>query len=417
MNKIEIKKGINLYLVPDSKFKTYHAGIYLHAPLTKENATKNALLPFILKRGSKNYPEKKSISQKLELLMGASLNSFVTKRGENQIIAFTLSSVAEKFSPYDDCFKEGISLLFDIAFNPLLPFSESYVESEKQHLFQLIESEKNDKRSYASLRCRQEMSVGQNYAVPENGYADEVNLLSAKIEEDRYHELFSSSPIDIVISGNFDMEFSEKIVKDLMSSLDERSSDLPTTTPSENLKLKTVTEEMNISQGKLCIGFTCPSYDALSKEYPSMLMYNSIFGGGAHSKLFMNVREKLSLAYYAGSSYERSKGIIIVSSGIECENFEKAKEEIFIQQKAMSDGLISEQEFDSARKSLINAYLSSMDSLSSLSSFSLGQIVSGAFLSPEKMVQAINSVTLSDVIAVSKKVEGSLIYFLKGVEK
>ncbi len=417
MNKIEIKKGINLYLVPDSKFKTYHTGIYLHTPLTKENATKNALLPFLLKRGSKNFPEKKIISQKLELLMGASLNSFVTKHGENQIIAFTLSSVSENFSPFDNCFKDGISLLFDIAFNPLLPFSESYLESEKHHLLQLIESEKNDKRSYASLRCRQEMSIGQNYAVPENGYAEEVNLISAKIEEERYRELFSSSPIDIVISGNFDMELSQKIIKELLSSLDERSDVLPSTTPSENLGLKTVTEEMNISQGKLCIGFTCPSYDALSKEYPSMLMYNSIFGGGAHSKLFMNVREKLSLAYYAGSSYVRSKGIIVVSSGIECENFEKAKEEILLQQKAMTDGVISEQEFDSARKSLVNSYLSSMDSLSSLSSFSLGQIISGAFLSPEQMVQAINSVTISDIVAVGKKVEGSLIYFLKGVEK
>lgn len=417
MRKEEIKEGINLWLLPEDKFKSYYAAVFLHTPLKKETATENALIPLLLKRGSKNYPTKREISEKLDMLLGASLNAYVSKRGEEQMIAFSVSGPSDKYSPFGGCFSEALNLMFDIAFNHKDEISEEYLNGEKIHLSEIIESEKNDKRAYASSRCREEMCKGESYAVPENGYASEIQKITPESIEKRIKEVLSSSVIDIIIAGSFDEREAISSVRALTKNLSPRSEDRPVTTAAENKGLTLVTEEMKISQGKLCIGFTCPVYDAKEDEYAAMLLYNAVFGGGASSKLFLNVREKLSLAYYAGSLYNREKGIILVSSGIECKNFEKTKEEIMLQHKAMTEGNISKEELDTAKKSLVNSYMSVSDSLKSTVSFNLLGIMNKSLCSPYEMVQRINRVSLEDISKIAPKVEGSLIYFLKGEEQ
>lgn len=417
MRKEEIKEGINLWLIPDDKFKSYYAAVFLHTPLKKETATENALLPLLFKRGSKNYPTKKEISEKLDMLMGASLNAYTSKRGEEQMIAFTVTGPADSYSPFSGCFSEALKLLFDIAFNPKEPVSEEYLKGEKIHLSEIIESEKNDKRAYASARCREEMCKGQDYAVPENGYAADIEKITSDSIEKRFKELLSTAVIDIMIAGSFDEEEALSSVKSLTENLSERGENRPGTTAAENKGLITVTEAMKISQGKLCIGFTCPVYDAKEDEYAAMLLYNAVFGGTASSKLFLNVREKLSLAYYASSTYNREKGFILVSSGIECKNFEKAKDEIMLQHKAMTSQDITLAELDTAKKSLVNSYMSVADSLKSTVSFNLLQIMNKSLCSPYEMAERIKKVTLAELIKIAPQVKGSLIYFLKGEEQ
>ncbi len=413
MKKITLKQGINLYLIPDKKFKTYYAGIYIHSPLSEDTVTENALLPLMLKRGSKTYPTKAAISEKLDLLMGASFSSHAKKSGEVQTISFCISGVSDSFSPFDGCFCDGLSLISDIAFNPLIPFSEEFLESEKLHLAELIESEKNDKRAYASLRCRQEMNKGSAYAVPENGYAEKLSFITKESLKDRYTSLVSTCPIDIIVSGNFPEEDALSFFNSLKDSLSERQSELPLTTPSERGDLDTVTESMDISQGKLCIGFCAPT----KEEYAKMTVYNSVFGGGAHSKLFNNVREKLSLAYYAGSTYDPLKGIILVSSGIETKNFEKAKEEILLQHKAMTLGEITETELSVAKKSIINSLVSMGDSVTGLASLNLAKILRGDLSETKDLIKKIENVTLEDLVLMAEKVTPKTIYFLKGAQR
>ncbi len=413
MNKITLKQGINLYLIPDKKFKTYFAGIYLHAPLNENTVTENALLPLLLKRGSKTYPTKAAISEKLDMLMGASFSSHARKSGEIQTLSFSISGVSDAFSPFDHCFRDGLSLLSDIVFNPLIPFSEEFLESEKLHLSELIESEKNDKRAYASLRCRQEMNKGTAYAVPEHGYAKKLPSITKESLKSRYDSLISSCPLDIIVSGNFNEADAIKFFDSLKDSLKERDASLPLTKLSVEGELSTVTETMDISQGKLCIGFCAPD----KEEYAKMTVYNSVFGGGAHSKLFNNVREKLSLAYYAGSTYDPLKGIILVSSGIETGNFEKARDEILLQHKAMTLGEISQNELAVAKKSIINSLVSMGDSVTGLASLKLSRILRDDTTETKDLIEKIENVTLEDLLSIGKKVTPKLIYLLKGAER
>ncbi len=417
MKKTEIKKGINLYLIPEKKFKTYYAGIHFHTPLLKETATENAILPLLLKRGSKSFPTKSAISEKLDMLMGASLSAYVQKKGETQLLSFSISGVSDSFAPYGECFKEGIFLLSDIITKPLLPFKEDYLKSEKEHLAEIIESEKNDKRRYAVLRCKEEMNKGESYAVPESGYADKIDEMTAASLEKRYSEILENAPVDIIVAGNFDTELSEKIISEAFSSLRERSTSYPETKSATPSEITTVTEELSVSQGKLCIGFVTGVPKSVTEDYPALTVYNSIFGGGAHSKLFMNVREKLSLAYYAGSTYEYSKGIITVSSGIESKNFEKARDEIFLQHKAMTDGDITDTELSVSKKALVNSLKSSGDSVGGIAAYCLSGILLKMPVSKEELIEKIEKVTKEDVVRVGKNITPKLIYFLKGADR
>ncbi len=413
MKKITLKEGINLYLIPDKKFKTYYAGLYIHTPMSEETVTENALLPLLLKRGSKAYPTKALLSEKLDMLMGASFSSYAKKTGEVQTLSFSVSGVSDAFAPFGHCFSEGLSLLCDVVFNPLIPFEPNYIESEKAHLKEMIESEKNDKRTYASLRCRQEMNKGSSYSVPENGYIEKLSDINSESLEKRYSLLKENCPIDILLTGNFPEDEAVSFFKKLSDTLQERTASLPKTVPSEEGELSTFTETMDISQGKLCLGFTSPT----KEDYATMVLYNSVFGGGAHSKLFANVREKLSLAYYASSSYDSLKGIILVSAGIESKNFSMAKDEILLQHEAMTKGEISDTELSVAKKSVINSLVSMGDSVMGLASLNLVKILREDLTDTKALIEKIENVKKEDLVSISKRISPKLIYFLKGAER
>ncbi len=416
MKKIHIKPGVSLYLESNYKFKTYFAGVFLHAPLQAETATENALLPPVLKRGSRGYPTRRSMAEVLDMLMGASLNAYVQKRGDEQLLSFTVSGAGDGAGPYGRVTEEAVGLLFDMVKEPLLPFREDYVAGEKKHLSELIETQKNDKRAYAAARCTEELCRGEAYAVPEYGYAEALDAITPSGLEARYHALMASCPIDIVLVGAFDEAALMALVQKKAESLASPRASYPETLPVARGVKNDVIEEADVSQGKLCLAFSAPTFSLSDKDYCAMLLYNSIFGGGAHSKLFLNVREKLSLAYYAASSYRRNKGLILVSSGIESRLFDAARSEILSQHGEMSKGHISDTELVAAKESLAGGMRSASDSVGPLSGFYVNQLTSSSLFSPEDMAHRIESVTKEDIVRAAKDVTFSLCYFLKGAE-
>lgn len=414
MKKIELKKGINLYLIPDSKFKTYSAQIYIHAPLMRECVTENALLPFILKRGTKKYPTKKLLSEKLDMILASSLGAGITKSGEIQRISFSINGIADAFSPYKCTYKEGLELLFQVLLDPISPFDDNYIESEKLHLAEKIESEKNDKRSYAQSEAVKELCRGEAFALSELGYLEDIASITKEDLARAYNRLINDFPIDIIVCGSFDSDDTIEIVKSLTEPLAGRDSALPITSPLTEKEFSQKEETMKIAQGKLCIGFKTGAYSPKSKEALALMLYNSIYGGGAHSKLFLNVREKLSLAYYASSLFNLAKGFILVSSGIEASNFDKAKDEILLWQEKMTEGDFTEEEIAISKKAIINSYRSTLDSIGGLASFAISQITNGTFYTVDEIIKKIEALTKDDILAVAKDITPKLIYFLKG---
>lgn len=427
MTRIEIKKGINLWLVPENKFKGYRAGVFIHTPKNAENATKNALIPLLLKQGSVGFPDRISINERLAECLGATVSAESTAHEADHIISFVLKGVTDRCtacadsdssdSKKDESFRDAAKLLFDMVLNPIRPANEKYFEVAKKQLAERIEGEKNDKRAYAMRRCIALMAKGHPASVPENGFAEELSDLTAEQTLARYDCVIATSPIDIVIVGAVSSEQAIEEVKKAFSHLPERGGKRPTSSPIPAKPLTTVTESMSIAQGKLCVGYSLPAYEPGSREHAAMQLYNTVFGGSAASKLFMNVRERLSLAYYASSFYRREAGLLMANSGIECENFEKARDEIMAQFDLMTAGEITETELLLAKKQLIDRYTSVKDSPAAIMSFSLGQIISETSRTPEQEVELIDSVRAEEIKAVAKNISASLIYFLKGDEK
>ena len=418
LKKKSIKDGINVYHIPTKKFKTHAVSICIHRQLNKEDVTKNALLPFVLKRGCTQYPTSMDISKKLEELYGSIFDFDISKSGEDQIISFNFEVIDKKY------IKDSGNLLFDILelansiiFDPVTEndaFKKEYVEQEKNNLKEQIESLINNKMNYAVERCYEEMCKDENFGMHELGKIEDLKSIDEKNLYDYYKEFISNSHIDIFIVGDINeeeiMSFSQKIFE----HANPRNATYPVTKLITEVKdIKTVEQEFDVTQGKITLGFRT-GVKPTDEKYFALLMYNGILGGGPHSKLFNNVREKLSLAYYVFSRLEKNKGIMIVSSGIEFKNYQKTLDEIIKQHNEIKAGNITDYEFDSTVKSIINKLKSIEDSAFGLADYYLGQLISGTDYSLEETADNIKAVSKKDIIGVAQGIKLDTIYFLKG---
>lgn len=419
METISIHKNINLHYIPMPKLKTTSLGLFIHRRLEAEEASFNALLPYVLKRGCRLCKNAEEISKYLENLYGASMGASVLKKGEDQLICLSAETIADPYAPEGESLvRDLLALLLSVVFEPVVQedaFLEDIVAQEKTNAKNRIEALMNDKRTYAMIRCTEEMCKEEAFGLSPLGTLEGLKKITAKSLWEYYQKMIASSVMDFYISGTADIQEAAEKIKECISRFSFTESQLPEThLLRKNEKTpETVEETMEVAQGKLSMGFRT-NVQAASEEYPALLVFNSIFGSGTHSKLFNNVREKLSLAYYASSQLEAMKGLMLVNAGIEFENFQKAYDEILIQLKEIQKGNITDAEYDSSIQSLINAYNSIYDEPHQLQLFYLGQKIAGADETPEKMNEKLKMVTKQDVVKVAQEVVLDTVYFLKG---
>ena len=414
MIKTKIKKGVTLYTVRDEKFKAFRATVLIHRPLSREESTYNTLTAAVMRMQSKNFPDAQKISEELENLYGGGLIARASKYGERQIIKIGIQSVSDASLGIKGNFDRSMKLLFDIVFNAGTGkgFSEDVVSLEKKNIKDAILSQKNDKRSYSVQRLQEEMCKNEPYGVNPMGYIDDLEIIDAEKLYAHYKKILAESNIDIIFSGNFDEEKAVKTAESFASNLSERDgAECSEAVITEVSEVKTVTDRLDVTQGKLCIGFR--NTDGLiNKNYPAAVVYNSIFGGSAVSKLFNNVREKLSLCYYVGSSIDRLKEIMIVRSGVEFENFKTAYDEIMYQQSLMEKGDFSDEEIEFAKKHLTTAYESNLDSVAAMEEYYTMQILLRSNVSIEEMTAKISSVSRDEIITAAKSMKIDTIYYM-----
>lgn len=418
MNKsYKINENITLHHIPIDKLKTTNLGVYIHRNLNKEDASMNALLPYVLKQGCKLCKNTQEIAKYLENLYGASLYAGVLKKGEDQLIGFDAEIISDKYASDNEELLEGlIKLLLSMIFEPVCEdgaFLDEYVKREKKNAIDRIKGVINDKRTYAQLKCMEIMCKDSPFGIYKLGSVEGIEKITPKALYEHYQKIISHSPIDIFICGEADIESITETIKNCLD-ISFKKADVPRT---EILKksgdIVNVTERLDVTQGKLCIGLrtnTKPTDD----DFIALMAANSVFGSGVHSKLFNNVREKLSLCYYASSSLDKFKGLMIVNAGIEFENYKKAYDEIFVQLDEVKKGNISDFEFESAIRALVNGYRSVYDDPRSLASLCLGEIVSGGGYTPEDYIEKLEKLKKEDVIKVANKIEPDTVYFLTG---
>ena len=415
--KIEIKQGITFHKIQTNKFKTNLFAIFLTIPLNRETVTKNALITSILRRGSKNLPSQEQISKKLEEMYGAGFDCGIEKSGDYHTIKFYLELINDQYLPKkEDLSSKAIEMLLSIAFNPYTEngaFKEEYVEQEKENLKQIIEGKIDNKGSYALERCLEEMYKNKPYGLYKYGYIEDLSKITAKELYKYYLEMIQNCKIDIFASGEL-QENTEQIIKENedIKKLQERKFEIQTDDQKEEIKEpKVINESMDVTQGKLVIGLDI----LLNKENLSYItmVYNTILGVGANSKLFQNVREKASLAYTCGSNYIKRKQIIVVRAGIEIENYNKALEIINTQLEDMKNGKFTDEDIQSA-KNLIFATINNIEEEQDTEiSYYFGQELAKKDVTIEEYKNKIEQVTKEQIQEVANSIKTNTIYFLK----
>jgi predicted Zn-dependent peptidase len=304
----------------------------------------------------------------------------------------------------------------EVIFNPITEngsFKKEYVEQEKETLKDLINGLMNNKVSYAVERCFQEMCKNEPFSIYELGNTADLDKIDEKNLYEYYMSAIYSSPIDIFVTGNMEEAKIHQLAKETFDIKLKQEITYPTTHVSCKVEeVKNVEEKMEIAQGKLSLGFRT-KVTPRDKEYYSLIVYNGILGGGPHSKLFNNVREKMSLAYYVFSRLEKFKGLLVISSGIEIQNYQKALDEILKQIEEIKNGNISDYEFESTISSSINSIKSLKDHTLHMTDYYLSQLVGGTNDSFEDLIGKISAVRKEDVIAIAQQIELDTIYFLK----
>lgn len=417
--KTEIKKGINLHTIQTDKFKTNLIAIMLTTKLNKENVTKNALIPAILRRGTKELSTQEEINKKLEEMYGASLDCGLDKTGDNQVLKFYIETVNDTFLPQnaENILKTSLEMICEFVFDPYLEndsFKKEYVEQEKENLKQIIDGKIDNKARYSLDRCISEMYKNQPFGLYKYGYVEDMKSFNEKSLYEYYTKLIQGCKIDIFVSGILDEKI-EDIIKENKNIVKlqgrEPEYNKQEIKAKKSEKENIVQESMDVTQGKLVIGI---DLDVDNEDFRyNVMIYNSILGGSANSKLFQNVREKASLAYTTSSSYYRFKNNIFINCGIEIQNYDKALEIIKKQIEDMKKGDFTEEEVEDAKQGIIASIKTIDDEQDTEITYFFGQELSNNKCDIEQYISKISEVTKDDVIDIANKVSINTVYFLK----
>lgn len=413
-----LAQGVTLRCFPADKFKQSCLSFQLVRPMAAEEVAQNALIPAVLLRGTTKHPDLRSITRKLDDLYGASVSALVRRIGDYQTTGLYCAFIADKFALEGDAvLAPMVDFLRELLLEPAMDdggFSREFTESEKRNLILTIESERNDKRAYANTQLLKAMCRADSFGIPRLGTVEQASAIDHKSLFAHYQRILRESAVEIFYVGPADMHTVAALLQPIFAGIQRDYVNLPTQTPFHNGGSSHRTEEMEVAQAKLCMGFTTPITNR-DKEFAAMQVMNTVFGSGMTSKLFMNIREKMSLCYSIGSGYYGSKGILTVSAGIDADKEAVTREEILHQLDACRAGEITPAELKSAKEAILSSLRGVHDSPGAIENFHGTAAISGLALTREGYMAAIEAVRPEDVAAAARTVTLHSSYVLKGV--
>lgn len=412
-----LSNGAEGLFVKNDRFNTTLVSFNFYMPLTRKHAAEYALLPFVLTTCSKDYPDFSKLNFKLSKLYGAELSASAEKVGDYQLLKIAVSVIDDKYTLDNESLCDSaMQLLTQLVFEPKIynnSFYEEDIAREKRKAVEHIKGELSEKRIYAKNRLIEEMYKNDPYGTPKCGTVSDVEKITGESLYNAWRDVLSHAFLRVnVVSRAMPQGLFDGISQKMQNIDRENITDCSASRPTEKAdKTNTVTEKMDITQGKLCLGFSSDMYGDDKTTAPLTVMCD-IFGGGPYSKLFNNVREKMSLCYYCSAATVKSKGLITVSSGVESENAEKALSAIVDQLDAIKRGEFDDSEFDSSIKNITDSLKSYNDSQGLIDLWYSLKISGDKPLSPEDTIELIANVTRDDVINAAKGVSLHTVYKL-----
>ena len=413
-----LQPGITLRCCTDTRFKMNCLSLQLVRPMCRQEASANALISAVLLRGTQKHPDLRDITLHLDDLYGATVGSLVRRVGDYQTTGFYCGFTEDRYALNGDQILEPVvDFLRELLLEPRLEngvFCGDFVESEKRNLLSAIEASKNDKRVYAAGQLMKYMCAQDPTGVPRLGEPEQVQALESAGLYAHYQKILRESPIELFYVGSQAPERMEALLKPVFAGLSRSYTALSGQSPFHDGGSTRNVETLDVTQGKLQMGFVTGS-TINTPEFAVMQVLNTLFGGGMTSKLFMNVREKMSLCYDIGSSYQGTKGILTVGAGMDCDQIETVEQEILRQLEDCCQGNITEQELRSAKQALISSLRGIHDSPSSIENYYATGVLSGLTLSIPEYMRQVEQVTAAQVAEAAKKVRLHSVFALKGV--
>ena len=426
MNDIQSTKNnrIEIYTYATDRFKSENISIYFALPTVKKDSVKRSLLLSVLKRGTEKYPTQKHINERLDELYATLVNLKNQKFENTQLLGVSADVIYPSYTENgEDIMPQALEVISQMLYRPRLDektgwFCEEFVKSEKENYKSIILSQINEPRTYAAIRCREEMFSSLEIIDNLDTMCERIDAVSVSDLYDCYKEIISNAKILVFYVGNRSASEIDKLVSDAF--LSNNTYDFDKNQPIkllENLEAPNeVIESSSVSQGRLIMGFNCRT-TWRDEDYYATLLCNEILGASPISKLMMNVREKLSLCYECSSIYNSARGAIFVTTGIDTSNYELAKNAIIAQLDEIKQGKISETEFEVAKKSIYNVYSAICDSPNAIERFYLGRIINGIDIDVADFLRVLNKITTEDVVRVANKLCLHTVYFLQGSEE
>lgn len=410
--------GVIFRYYPDTRFHQGCLSFQFLRYMDRDEVAMNALIPAVLLRGSQDYPDLRAITQKLDDLYGASVDTLIRRIGDYQAVGLYCNFMEDRFTLSGDKVLEPmLDFLGQLLFSPVMEdgvFNREFVESEKRNLIMALQTEKNDKRAYAAAQMLRKMCAADTFSIPRLGEEAQVAAITPEGLWQHYQRIITESPMEVFYVGSANAETVAEKVKNMLLALERNVCSLPEQTDFQDGGGGEYTEAMNIAQGKLCMGFVTGITNR-DPEFAAMQVLNTLFGAGMTSKLFMNVREKMSLCYHIGSGYYGSKGIMTVSAGIDCDKEQAVKAEIIAQLDACKRGSITPEELGAAKEAVLSALRGIYDSPGSIEGFFSVRAIGGLKMTVEQYRSAVEQVSIADVTAAAQTVKLHTSYFLKGV--
>ncbi len=415
-----IAPGVTLCAVENTRFKTSVFSMTLLAPMRAETTTENALLPAILRRGTRRYPNQKSLSAALDACYGASIEPMLRQKGETQCFGFLASFPSEAYLPPGEAILDDmLSLMAELLFDPVRGtdgyFSEDIFAGECENLSRRHKNRINDKQQYALYRLSSLMCEGEGYGLDKWGEPAALARIRLQGLWAHYERLLEEAPIHLYYCGAVPIDVLAQKLVPLFTGRARKEGVKPapcTIVPPRETRY--FTDRLAVSQGKLSLGFRLPAPQITAKAAATLMVFQALYGGSTNAKLFLHVRERLSLCYYASSMIDRLKGLVIVNSGIAFADYERARDEILAQLRSCYEGGLHEEELLFAKEFVKNQLRLSCDAPGRLEDFWLTQKVAERTEDPLQILSAVETVTQAEVEALSRSLWLDAEYFLKG---
>ncbi len=407
----EILPGIKLRYIESDRFETSCISVQFKSKVDARMASGMTLVPRVLRRGTVKHPDMESLAAALDDLYGARIEPISRKCGD----VMTTGFIADFTDAGEaDVFHSLIKLMREVIFEPKTEdgaLSVEYVESERANLIDEIKSEINNKLSYAHQKAMEVMFCSGPYGVSELGTEESAEHYDSEKLTRLYKKMIATYPCEIFFCGRASIEEVERELLYLFKLCNREKINSVTSDAPVYCEEKRICERLDIAQANLLVGMRVSSADIYTAK-----LLATVLGGGTTSKLFVNVREKKSLCYFAGAMFDSFGKSLFMYCGIDPKNSDVAEKAVLNELNECIAGNITDEELVAAKKHMIDGFITTEDSPFSMESFWLRASLIGDERSPEEVASAINAIDGESLSETARGLKKCITYLLTGME-